>query len=436
MPLYDLSISKLGKPQYDSPLDQLLCKHSTSAHYVSDSRKVAFDINAGSESFCDTSQFLEVGGPRSKLFFDPKKTTAAVVTCGGICPGINDVIRALVMTAHYRYGIPKILGIKYGYEGFIKKYNHAPIELTPDKVTHIHKIGGTILGTSRGTQDKNKVVDFLESNQVNLLFVIGGDGTQRGALEIAQKVEARGLEISIIGIPKTIDNDILHMDSTFGFSTAVSEAVKAIDIVNTEANSHTAGIGLVKLMGRHSGFITALASMAMSDANFVLIPEVPFDLEGENGFYAHLKKRLERKNHAVIVVSEGAGQNFFEGTMEYDKSGNEKFKDIGLFLKAGIQDYFKKQSMPVNLKYVDPSYSIRAIAANATDSVYCQRLGQHAVHAAMSGRTKMVVGMRHNRYVHFPMEMIAAGRRQVDPASPLWLSVLESTGQCPEMVNS
>lgn len=436
----DLKILALGPCEIESPLKKFFSKKSEEKLFITDEKKVVFDVGIESiEKNIKTGEkipFLELAGPRPTIYFEPEKTTAAIVTCGGICPGLNDVIRSLVMALYYRYGVKKILGIRYGYEGLVERLGHKPAELSPKYVSEIHRQGGTILGTSRGNQDSGEILDFIEKNKIDILFTIGGDGTLRGAVDIAKEAEKRKRKISIIGIPKTVDNDILYIDRSFGITTAVSVAVSAIETAHSEAMAQKNGIGLVKLMGRNSGFIACFAALAMNDANFVLIPESPFDLDGKKGFLNVLSERLARRNHAVILVAEGAGQKHTrKGNKERDASGNVKFNDIGLFLKEVIDEYFKERNTEVNLKYIDPSYLVRAVEANPVDSAYCFTLGENAVHAAMAGKTNMVMGLRNNCYVHFPMALIAKGRKQVDPHSHVWLSVLEATGQPADMTN-
>ena len=375
---------------------------------------------------------FEPAGPRRKIFFDPSKTRAGVVTCGGLCPGFNDVIRALAMELYYRYGVKKVYGFCNGYQGFIAKYGRDVLDLTPEFVSHINEQGGTVLGTSRGQQDPGEIVDCLERMGINILFIVGGDGTLRGGLTITQEIADRGLKISVVGIPKTIDNDIMFIDQSFGFQTAFSVATESIRAAHVEAQAAPNGVGLVRLMGRHSGFIACYASLAKSDANFVLIPEVPFSLEGENGLLCHIRRRIERSGHAVIVVAEGAGQDLIgKASNETDASGNVRLTDIGMYLKQRITDDFREAGLELNLKYIDPSYAIRSVAANPYDSVYCIRLAHNAVHAAMSGRTEVIVGRWNARFVHVPMTLAVRQRNQVDPNGDLWMSVLESTGQPP-----
>jgi 6-phosphofructokinase 1 len=373
---------------------------------------------------------FEQSGPLEKIYFNPTKLTAGIVTCGGLCPGLNDVIRGLVMELHYRYKVPKVLGFKYGFEGLVKKFGHKPIELKPDMVSNISRDGGTILASSRGSQDINEMVDFLGLHGIDILFCIGGDGTLRAANLIYEEIKRRGEKISIIGIPKTIDNDINMIHKTFGFSTAFSEALNSINCAHVEAKGAPNGIGLVKLMGRHSGFITVNAALASKDVNYVLIPEQDFDLHGAGGFLENLKARLKLRNHAVILVAEGAGQKFFENSAETDASGNKKLSDIGIYLKEEINRYFKKENIPINLKYIDPSYIIRSVPANAEDSVFCGFLAQNAVHAGMAGKTGMVVGIWNNVFTNLPISLAIAERKVLQPErSTLWRAVVASTGQ-------
>lgn len=377
-----------------------------------------------------TPAFLEKAGPREKIFFDTSKLTCAIVTCGGLCPGLNAIIRSVVLELHYNYNVHKIFGIRYGLQGFIPGYGHNFMDLTPASVTDIHAQGGSILGSSRGPQDMDAIADCLEVNNINALFVVGGDGTLMAAHLIAQKVLERNLKISIVGIPKTIDNDIYMLDRSFGFDTAVEIASLAIQSAHNESKGYPNGIGLIKLMGRNSGFIAATATVAQQDVNFLLVPEIDFDIHGQGGLLEQLEERLQNRGHAVIVVAEGAGQKFFEeGGQQTDASGNVKLSDIGLLLKTEIETYFKTRNMEISLKYIDPSYIIRSLAPNANDRVFCNYLGRNAVHAAMSGRTDMVVGYSNGRFVHVPLEIVAGRRKRIDPRGELWRSALETTGQ-------
>ena len=372
---------------------------------------------------------LEHAGPREHLFFDPAKSKAAIVTCGGLCPGINNVIRTAVFELVHNYGVPDVLGIRYGFEGLNPAVGRPPIRLTCEMVGNIHYHGGTILGTSRGPQEARHTVDFLTDQGVNILLCIGGDGTQRGAHAIAAEVAKRGLPLAVVGVPKTIDNDIKFCFTTFGFATAVGEAETVIDRAHVEAKAVFNGVGLVKLMGREAGFITAAATLASGEANFCLIPELPLELEGSTGFLAKLKRRLEAREHAVVVVAEGAGQQLLESDAACDASGNRRLGDIGYFLKDRIESYFKAEKTPVNVKYIDPSYLIRSLPAAAVDSLLCERFARAAVHAAMAGKTDLLVGLWHNHLVHVPLEISTGAKKQVDPESELWTSVLALTGQ-------
>jgi 6-phosphofructokinase 1 len=430
----DLVIKSLGTARIESPITPLITPNAADQVYISEEDDVLFDDSpihmARRNVPIDKLPAFDAAGPRRHIFFDPSKTRAAIVTCGGLCPGLNDVIRGLTVELWHRYGVRKIYGFCNGYQGFIARYGHPVLDLDPEVVSEINERGGTILGSSRGNQDTNEIVDCLERMSINILFIIGGDGTIRGGIDIAQEIARRGLKIAIVGVPKTIDNDIMFVDESFGFQTAFAEATKSIRAAHVEAKGAPNGIGLVKLMGRHSGFIACYASLAMSDANFVLIPEVPFTLEGEKGFLNVLRRRIERRKHAVIVVAEGAGQNLFtEAETDKDASGNVRFRDIGTFLRDQINEYFRTIRMEVNLKYIDPSYVVRSVPANPSDTVYCWRLASNAVHAAMAGKTEVIVGRYHGRFVHIPMQLAIRQQQKVDPNGDLWLSVLESTGQ-------
>jgi 6-phosphofructokinase 1 len=375
---------------------------------------------------------FELAGPRAKVYFDQSKVHCAIATCGGLCPGTNDVIRAIVLELYHLYKVRHVFGVRYGFQGFIPKYGHELLTLTPEEVVNIHSFGGTILSSSRGHQDVGEIVDALDRLNVRILFLIGGDGTLRAANQICEEITARDLRIGVIVIPKTIDNDIPLVSRSFGFDTAVEIATDAIRAAHTEALGAPNGIGFVKLMGRHSGFVAANAALALREVNFVLIPESDFDLEGEAGLLANLEERLKERNHAVVLVAEGAGQKFFkEEDLPRDPSGNIKPGDIGMFLVDRIKAYFYAKNREINLKYIDPSYIIRSMPANYNDRIYCGFLGQNAVHAGMAGKTAMLVSRWHGHYVHVPIKASVGKAKEVDLDSPLWRSVLESTGQPP-----
>ncbi|OPZ59910.1 MAG: 6-phosphofructokinase 1 [Deltaproteobacteria bacterium ADurb.Bin510] len=427
----DTTIKSLGKCRVDSPV--------RGAVFVDDRESVLIDtsLNVFDEfKACDRRPAtLEVAGPRSKIFFDPSKTKCGIVTCGGLCPGINDVIRGIVLELFHVYGVKNIYGIPFGLQGFIPHYRHELIELTPTSVGHIHERGGTVLGSSRGGQDPTEIVDAIERLNINLVFFIGGDGTLKAASAVSQEVIARGFKCAVVGIPKTIDNDINFVAKTFGFDTAVEEAKKIIQCAHVEATGAPNGLGLVKLMGRDSGFIAAHAALAQRDVNLVLVPEEDFDLEGEHGLLKMIEQRLQRRGHGVVVVAEGAGSKYFASEeRQTDASGNVKQGDIGVFLKNQISAHFKALGVELNLKYIDPSYIIRSVPANASDSVFCNFLAQMAVHAGMSGKTDMLIGLWNNTYVHIPIALATRERKKIDPNGALWRSVLESTGQ-PCLIN-
>ena len=426
----DFQVKTLGECKIDSPLDfpEFL--------YVSDETRIRYATEIPDDTGMEEGISFEKAGPRRKIFFEPAETKAAIVTCGGISPGLNDVIRSLVMQLYYKYGVQHILGIRYGYKGLNPANWLEPMKLRPEDVERIHEMGGTLLGSSRGHEEPGVMVDTLEKLGINILFCIGGDGTLKGAHVIAEEVERRSLPISIIGIPKTIDNDIGYVAKTFGFDTAVSEARGALQSAHIEAKGAQNGIGLVKVMGRDSGFIAANATLANLDVNFTLIPEVPFDLHGKGGLFDVLEQRLKKRKHAVIVVAEGAGQEFFAGDAGKDASGNILHKDIGILLRDEINTYFKGKNIPVTLKYIDPSYMIRSVSANASDSIFCAHLGRNAVSAAMAGKTDMIVGRWHDEFTHVPIPVTTSARKKISPEGFLWLSVLESTGQPVSMKRS
>ena len=428
----------LGKASIPSPIELSTVRGDSIVNYVSDDEGVLNKIrifNADDTVSAEGNQ-LELAGPRENIFFNPAHVHAAIVTCGGLCPGLNNVIRAIVRCLWYSYDVRRITGIQNGYRGFLPDNNFPVIEMTPSLVDDIQMKGGTILGSSRGGgKQVSEIADALERMNINMLFTIGGDGTQRGAVDIAEELEKRKLKIAVVGIPKTIDNDLNFIQRSFGFETAVAKAVEAVRGAHVEAHDAINGIGLVKVMGRDSGFIAAHTALAMSDVNFCLIPENPFDLEGENGFLNHLKKRILSRKHAVILIAEGAGQKLVEKLEGTDKSGNKKLSDIGLFLKDEINKYFKKECVEVNIKYIDPSYIIRSAPANPNDSIYCSRLGAHAVHAAMAGKTKILIGLVNNTFVHLPIKIAVTSRKYVDQESSLWRDVLENTRQPVHMSN-
>jgi 6-phosphofructokinase 1 len=436
----DFLVSFLGKGGVVSPLKHTRKTDKPVYKFVDDSERILYDSTLENFKKCRESGELppsfEKAGPRENIFFEPAKTKVGIVTCGGLCPGLNNVIRSLVNELYYRYGINRIVGIQYGYEGLIPSYNHPVIDLTPPMVSYIHLTGGTFLGSSRGEQDVEKMVDTLDILNINVLFCIGGDGTLRGAHAIHNEIEKRGLKISVAGIPKTIDNDIDMIQKSFGFETAFSIANDIIRNAHNEASGAYNGIALVKLMGRDSGFIAANAALAIQEVNFVLIPEMTFDLHGPRGFLNSLRKRLEERHHAVIVVAEGAGQDFFEGHDKIkDVSGNVKYKDIGIYLKDKISEEFKNTDFPHSIKYIDPSYIIRSAPANANDSKFCNLLAQNAVHAALAGKTDFVIGFWNYHFTLMPIEMVVAKRKKIDVEGELWWNVLEATGQPISMKN-
>lgn len=422
--VFDTEIPCLGVAKIPTPL--------RNQRFVDDAEPITLSMTSEELSELDSDTLpmqFQKAGPRNKLYFDPSKTRCAIVSCGGLCPGLNDVIRSIVMQAHYHYKIPTVLGIRNGLRGFISKYGYNFVELTPDSVTNIHHFGGTVLGTSRGQQPVDEIVDSLERLNINILFIIGGDGTMRAAKKIVDEVTARKRKISVIGIPKTIDNDINFVTRSFGFDTAVEKATEAIQCAHIEATCVAGGVGLVKLMGREAGFIAAQATLALQEVNFLLVPEQHFELDGEGGLLLALERRLKARGHAVIVCAEGAGQDLIEETGVEDSSSNPVLGDICAMLIKRIKEYVGRRGIELDLKFIDPSYIIRSLPANAGDRVYCGFLGDHAVHAAMAGKTGMVVTQLKSSMVHLPLNLVTLKRRSLNINSDYWCSVMDATGQ-------
>jgi 6-phosphofructokinase 1 len=398
--------------------------------FVPDSARVLYHVETDPNRPLRTDLTMEKAGPREMIFFEPGRCKAAIVTCGGLCPGLNNVIRSVFLQLHHRYGVPTVLGIRYGYQGLNPAKGPPPLLLTPEIVERIHNHGGTVLRSSRGPEDPVVIVDYLQREGINLLFCLGGDGTQRGTHAIAVEAQRRGAKIAVVGIPKTIDNDLPFVWRSFGYGTALEKAREAINCAHTEAHGAPNGIGLVKLMGRNAGFIAAGAALASQEANFVLIPEVRFPLEGPGGFLDALQKRIKARQHAVIVVAEGAGQHLFAcESGDCDASGNRKLQDIGVFLREAISRHFQAVGVEINMKYIDPSYIIRSVPANSDDSLLCDAMARHAVHAAMAGKTDVLIGAEHGQFLHIPICTAVARKKHLSPESEFWLRVIESTGQ-------
>ena len=424
----DFTIAQHGPCRFRSPM--------SGVRFVRDDERVLYPSTLGEMKRLPRDgngdpPAMECAGPRERLFFDPASIACGVVTCGGLCPGLNDVVRAIVLSLHHHYGVPKVYGFRFGFEGLVEANGHEPLVLTPDRINRIARMGGSVLGSSRGPQEPAAMVDRLEKLGISVLIAIGGDGTLRGAHAISEEAARRGLPISVVGVPKTIDNDVSFVQRTFGFETAVSEARRATFAANAEAEAARNGIGLVKLMGRDSGFIAAYAVLVDGQVNFCLVPEMPFSLPH---FLSELAQRIDRRGHALVVVAEGAGQDLMGPRGERDASGNIRHGDIGVFLRDAINEYFRQRGTPISLKYIDPSYAIRSVTATAHDSAFCLVLGHNAAHAAMTGRTDMLVGYWNNQFTHVPIPLAVSERKRIDPDGTLWSSVLASTGQPREMV--
>ncbi len=423
-------IDNLGPCTHASPVRLVSTPGTGQGQFVTDGARVCYQAEFDAGAVLSPEESFEKAGPREKLFFDPKQTRAAIVTCGGLCPGLNNVIRSAFMELHHHYGVPEVLGLRYGYAGLNPAVGQPPLRLTSELVDDIHEDGGTILGSSRGPQPTELMVDFLVERGINVLLCTGGDGTLRGARDIAIEVRKRNLPIAVVGIPKTIDNDVMYVARTFGLITATEKAAEVLDCAHNEAKSVFNGIGLVKVMGRDAGFIAAVATVASQEVNFTLIPEIPLRLDGPKGFLEVLRRRLEARHHAVVVVAEGAGQDLLAGAGTVkDASGNKLHADIGPFLKDRILAHMKQANVPAEVKYFDPSYLVRSVPANSDDAILCDQLARNAVHAAMAGKTNLVIGFWNSLFTHVPIPLAVSAKKHVDPAGSLWTSVLAATGQ-------
>ncbi len=430
MPTADqLKVSSLGECRYASPLALSTTRGDGISDFTPDDARLLYRADFSGAELPDASLAFEKAGPRQRIFFNPADTAAAIATCGGLCPGLNNVIRSVFLQLHHGYGVRHVLGVRYGYAGLNEARGAPPVRLTEAYVESIHKLGGTVLGSSRGPEDPRVMVDWLERRKVNLFFPVGGDGTQRGAREIAAEASRRGLPLAVVGIPKTIDNDLPYVWESFGYKTALEKAREVLDCAHAEAKGVRNGIGLVKLMGRHSGSIAAGATLASQEVNFTLVPEVPFRLDGDGGFLKALERRIVARGHAVVVVAEGAGQDLLPRETGRDASGNVKLGDIGPFLRAKIQEHFAAAGIPVNVRYFDPSYIIRSVPAGTEDALLCDRLARYAVHAAMAGKTGVVIGLWYNTFIHVPTALIHGEVKRLRPESDVWRAVLAATGQ-------
>jgi 6-phosphofructokinase 1 len=426
----DLLVTTLGECRIPSPLDFDSPSHPNASHFQSDSIRIRMDVTLKPDSETDELLSLEEAGPREKIFFEPSETTAAVVTCGGLSPGLNNVIRSVFYQLSENYGVRRVLGIRNGYLGMNPASGLESVTLTKELVEPIDKLGGTFLGSSRGPQDPAVMADFLQAANIDILLCLGGDGTQRGAHALDEELRRRGARVAIVGIPKTIDNDVPFVQLSFGYITALEKAAEVLRCAHVEARGAVNGIALVKLMGRHAGFIAAGASVVSQEVDFVLVPEIPFPLDGEHGFLSALEQRMRDRAHAVVVVAEGAGQHVLNEVDECrDASGNLLHQDIGEFLRERIKTHFNERGYPIALKYLDPSYHIRSVPADVYDRFLCDQMGRHAVHAAMAGKTGMLIGFEHSRYINVPIPAVVSQTKTMDVSEDLWRAVLESTSQ-------
>ena len=426
----DFIVPTLGPATFRSPLGLSSVHGDGLGDFVPDEARVLYHIETEPGRPLRTDLTMEKAGPREKIFFEPGQCKAAIVTCGGLCPGLNNVIRSVFLQLHHRYGVPTVLGIRYGYQGLNPAKGPPPLRADArirgaDPQSRRHG-AAIVAGAGRSRGDRRLPPE--RGHQPALL-----PRRRRHAARHACHCHgspARDAKIAVVGIPKTIDNDLPFVWRSFGYGTALEKAREAINCAHTEARDAPNGIGLVKLMGRNAGFIAAGAALASQEANFVLIPEVRFPLEGPGGFLDALRKRIAARQHAVIVVAEGAGQHLFAcESGECDASGNRKLQDIGVFLRDKISQYFKAAGIAINMKYIDPSYIIRSVPANSDDSLLCDAMARHAVHAAMAGKTDVLIGVEHGQFLHIPICTAVARKKHLSPDSEFWLRVIESTGQ-------
>jgi 6-phosphofructokinase 1 len=424
----DFETDALGECKVVSPL--------RATRFMDLSKRLLFrtdidELRAQVQASVDPPAF-ELAGPRERIYFNPATLRCGIVTCGGLCPGLNDVIRSIVFCLREKYGVATVYGFRFGFEGLVERSALTPIELTTRRVSQIHEVGGTVLGSSRGPQPADEMVDTLERLGIQLLFTIGGDGTLRGAHSIVEEIRRRNLKIAVVGVPKTIDNDISFIEQSFGFDTAVEAARQATRAAYVEASCHRFGVGLVKLMGRDSGFIASFATLADTQVGLCLIPEIAFSVDG---VVQAAEQRIERDGYVVIVVAEGAGQDLLDKAAEWDESGNRRHGDIGVFLRDKITETFRAQGISLSLKYIDPSYMIRSLPANARDANFCLRLGHAAVHAGMAGNTDTVIGTWRRRLTHVPIPLAVSSRKKVETNGYLWQTVLSVTGQADDLLS-
>lgn len=366
------------------------------------------------------------------------KRNAVVAQSGGPSPVINASLQGVIEGClHHPGTIGRIFAGRHGIEGVLQEELIDLSAIDPGEIALLrHTPAAGAVGTCRyklkdeRSEDYERIIEVFKAHDVGYFFYIGGNDSMDTAQKVSRLAAERGLDLAVTGVPKTIDNDIDFVYKTFGFDTAVGRAREVLDGAHAEAVGAPNGIGLVKLMGRDSGFIAAYATLASLEVNFCLIPEVPFDLNGPGAFLQLLEARLKQREHAVVVVAEGAGQDLMQaGDRGKDASGNVRHEDIGEFLKERIQEYFAETSIPINLKYFDPSYIVRSIPANASDCIFCDNLARNAVHAGMAGKTDMLIGLWHGVYVHVPIALAIRERKRIRPQGSLWSHVLEVTGQ-------
>lgn len=351
-----------------------------------------------------------------------------VLTGGGDCAGLNAVIRAITRCAVSRYGI-NVIGIRDGFEGLLGEPR--TVSLTTNMVKGLLFRGGTILGSSNkgdpfayksvdhgkvmSTDRSDEVLSNIHDLELDCLFVIGGDGTNA----IAYKIFQRG--VPVIGIPKTIDNDLGATDVTFGFDTAVNVVVDAIDRLQTTAESHHR-VMIIETMGRNAGWIALEAGLA-GGADVILIPEIPFEVEKIYDTILH--RRKAGRNFTIICVAEGAkpkGGDVVVKKMVADSAEPVRLGGIGERLAGWLEKYDVGECRATVLGHIQ-----RGGTPTAFDRNLCTRLGAGAVHAAVHGDFGKMVVLRNSRIEVVPIQEAIAQIRLVDPESD-WVRTAIDTG--------
>lgn len=323
-----------------------------------------------------------------------------ILTGGGDCPGLNAVIRGIVESSPEEV---EVIGIMHGWQGLVDG-DYTP--LTDDDVEGIHIIGGTILGTSRTNpfnteEQRKKLEENIKKLELDAVIAIGGDDT----LTVAAKLASLGY--NVIGVPKTIDNDVSNTDYTFGYHTAVNVGADAIDRLHSTAKSHNRII-LVELMGRDAGWITLEAGLA-AGAHLILIPEYPMTLDE---ILKYVNKRMKEKNYMVIAVAEGFKpvelENIIGDKSEIDAFGHIRLGGIAHYLSEIINDKTEYDTRSVVLGHL-----LRGGTPTAFDRILGTRYGVYAMELVLNKDFGRMVALRGNSIVSIPIDYAIATKKFV-----------------------